>query len=629
MSRTVEYVGRGPVKRFDQGAVQWPDNAQAGDLAFIIATSFFPRYGAIRGIKHSSGWASVHLGSLPGVSWVSPYESARDGYVWAFWRIVGTNDIDSPVKLDYHANYSNLDKKSQVQIFCFRNVAYVGRYGRGRIRVSAEGGIAAAVGDQFLGTNVQNIVDDLNEAGFGYNIGKGNHFAPSNYIRQWGFELVPQPGPSAPTLVEPVDGSEITEGSDVALKWVHNGYGEPQEAFQVQTREVGGSPEWKWVAYDGILKTVQQNINSSDPNITILSNQFSTAAQPQWRAKTRTDVWSDWSSSSLWSFVGPPVVEIDEPSTTISEELSFVVKWTTTPFAGRSQQSYRVKVQGPDVSYDSGNQLGERQELKVGPLYSVVNNEDYTILVTIAQSGGASATASVVRKIKWAVPATPTIAVQQATRGIKIAVGSDADTTLEIRASDPAGDWRKVAEGVVVPVGESVEIVDVLAPYKKEITYQVRASKDLDGVLLPTEWVSSSPITNIDNGMYIVLADDLEDWVSVFPYRDTNRKFIRGGAVNYPLAGAAMVDYGPMQKDSGTLEVMTDTAAEAESIYVILTSSAPLWLRWPPDNNVDVPPTRIAVEPKNLERQRSAQLPVAIRIWTIPWVEQPEDERGE
>lgn len=439
------------------------------------------------------------------------------------------------------------------------------------------------------------------------------------------FELLPNKGPDAPTLVGPSGQVDATQ--PVALSLVHNSSsGSTQEAVRWRAKPAS-SGTWQYITAAGTLAGTEQTIATSASTITLPAGTL-TSVQWDWSASTMDNgAWSPWASSAQVLPSAPPSAVVT--LTTVAESLSVTVGWTpTTP--GGSQTAWQVAVApaGGGVGaalYTSPVTAGAGTQTVVAP-QAWANGGSYQGWVRVQQTGGlwSQWTASSAQTVSWTPPTAP--------GGITAADGSPPSVTVQgIPAGGDRLDVEHYHDGAWQPLAHidlpnATGVVAVpLAPYGVSRLYRARVQRTVSGVLLPSAWVESAPLTSTDRCAYLVDPDDAADYLPITLSGDPVRNLVQGVGVYYGLSAArARTDRTPTAGEAGTATVDTDTPAERAALVAWL-STRPSWvMRWPAEPEglgwVDTPPMRMALA-NPVQWARISEVANPGRAVSFDWVE--------
>ena len=425
------------------------------------------------------------------------------------------------------------------------------------------------------------------------------------------FEILAPAAPLAPLSLLPTSGSAVDRALPVLLSFAHqSATGQTQTACKVWIRASGGS--WGSLKADGTIAAgdTSQVLTQSSGTVTIAAGVLTTGTQYEWIPYT-SDA-SGWSPAGTTStLVGRTAPTAVVTMSTTAGDRSPLVTATVTPGTG-TLQAWRVRIcaaadAAPDAPlWDSGQVTGGGPiSLEVPAATSWVNGSAYRawLLVTdSALTGAWASSASVV--VSWTPPAAPgsIMAVDGEPPTVTVAGIPVGSAMVEVQSA-PVGveAWDAVAS-LQAPAA-SVVVGVPLAPYGVARRYRARSWAAVDGVLLPSAWITSAAVTSTDLGAYIV-AEDLSAYVAV--------DIVEAGAL-VPIQAVARssgmgdtvqrVDRGPVVGWVSWWLVETDTATDEATVMSWLTDPdrPKLWLRATPERPfvggpVDVPALLTAVE---------------------------------
>lgn len=434
-------------------------------------------------------------------------------------------------------------------------------------------------------------------------------------------ELLPSLAPLAPTITTPAAGAQVAAGSNLLVEWVHRAQrtGGSQRAYRLRVRQDAGA--WRWWDGSDLDATSAVSVNSTSTSVSIPA-ALVTGSTVDLIVETQEEMDGQWSPASATrsvQVVSPPSATVTGPTGTLTNDMTPTVTLAVTPGSGLAHIETRVVITdaGGAVVWDSGTR---------GPVLSVtapattpwVRGASYTATVTVAQTGGASATATGSWVMTWTEPAVPaSVTATPGVEGVEVVVDADPSRTIAI---------ERMVDGVPTLLGwvltdsthGTVTVTDVMGP-AGEVTYRARAGSDLDGVTLWSAWVSSAAVTRTDQACYLAAASSpLETWQRVRVREDLSRTIARGVQSYYPIgADRAIVLSGPTKGQRGSTVFMTETLAELDGLLGLLQSAETLLLRL---TGAPVIPVSVASE---VEVSRLVQTPAEFRHATVAWVERP------
>lgn len=349
--------------------------------------------------------------------------------------------------------------------------------------------------------------------------------------------------------------------------------------------------------------------------------------------------------SATLAYALVPTVAVSAPTGTVTTTTQPTVTWAHTPGTdGGPQVAYQVKIFNaaqygaggfnPATSiadYDSGIVASAASSVATGTLTSPTTFRAY---VATAQSiNGANHWSD------WAFSAFSTnvpgpaistiVVVPDSTLGrhrltVTRNTGTLNWTFVEVQRSNDGGvTWSPVrGAAAAAPPGDVWIGYDYEAPNGVSVVYRARGKTSL----ITGAWLSSSSATWSSASTW------LKDLVSTANSQTVRARVIpdvgRGRAVSvlYPVGASAPVVVGDVQRlRSGTLEVVTVTAAQATLLRTLLAANQTLLLQPPAAHDVAAMYLSIAGDVAELRPLRPAT--AAHRVWSIPFVEvaQPAD----
>lgn len=606
----VSYFGKGtvasPAGSVSSITVPWPASVVDGQLAILVVAApslLFPTQ-----VGTPSGWQAVD------------YKFDSTGVIVVFSQTTAASPASVVVPLSsfFGASLPGVD----AQIYVFNNTIRATKRGQG-ITINPGNAGLWITGSTFSGGSLT-VVDTLPDNSVGYLISAGGQYYKPNQTTPGiisSIELEHRPGPAAPTVLGP--SLESSSADDPVYRWLPNSV-TPQTKFQIQVRTVG-SGTWSHVKSDGTLTTTVTEVPSAQTLLVSPAASYMVSTGYEFAIRSFDGFeWSPFSPTTIFTLVPPPVVTVSAPSSGLSNDLTPTVTWSSTFSGARSQIAYRVTATAASgyLVYDSGVRLDTVTTFTMPPQDDFMNGEAVTFRVYVTQTSGATGVGSTTQTVSWTPPTNPTIAVANTSPGVQLTIVADIDDVVDIQRSTDGSTWTDIATSLPVRIVSTLIVHDVLAPYAVPVTYRVRAAETLDATKLTTGWIVSSSITSADDGFYLVDTLDPLNFVETMLQSDASRQVARGGTVSYGLGSLPTVDYGPTQGDSGQFSVLTQSQDEAELVFEILTLGRPVWLRWPPDEGVDIAPTKAAVTPDPIVHERRIQGPFALRDWPVKWVEQ-------
>ena len=455
----------------------------------------------------------------------------------------------------------------------------------------------------------------------------------------WGvaIELLPPAEPFAPEPVTPEDGVEVTVAADAPLTvgWRHrpSRAGGSQSGFELRVIRAGVTRYW---SVAGQVWSASAVINPGSAQQTLLPSSALVLGQDvQWQVRTRETLdgqWSLWSPPRTFTRVAPPTVTVTGPTGTVTDDLAPWVTWTPTTPRG-VQTAYRVEVlSAADVPlWDSGVIAGSGTSLRLPPTIEWQRLAVHQVRVTVQQSGGSwSLPGTRSWTMTWTQPAEPVVALDLDGPGVGIEVTAISGLAVEVQRSAPGGQWVPWAAWTASGVDSGR---DVFAPYGQPVTYRVHTGSLLDGQPMWSDWVTSAPVTSLDDDGYIASAvDPATTWQQLHLTADRQRIDQEPIAVTYGLGDSRpRVSHGPARGQSGELSVWSEHRTGTDALRGLLGVREPLLLRLPPDRDclVDLPEVLTVARSAQVGRDRLIQAATHRgRIITFAWVEQEPPALG-
>jgi len=450
------------------------------------------------------------------------------------------------------------------------------------------------------------------------------------------FEILPARQPDPPLISAPVSGAHLDVAQDVSVSIIHQSVaGLSQEARRLRVK-LTSSGTWSYVKADGTVDAAVQTVTTSSgvASITgLAAGQYDVSA-----ATSEAAVWSEWSPSSQFVLESAPSVAAT--FTTTHNDLTPSVSWTpTTP--GGVQSAWRGAVV-PDGGTMADALTVTPWHQGAGTSWSVpvlgwVKDGDYVAWIQVEQTGGLQSpwTSSTADAITWDAPDAPTgIAVTDGSPLTVQVTGIPAESVAVSLEWAPAlaDEWTALAM-VEGPVDQCT--VDVpLAPYGTGRRYRARSWEVLDGVWLPSAYVTSAAVASTDLETRLVSAEDSTEWLLVWLVGIGATTLEQGVSVSYGLAPDGvdaeavrpMVDRTPTAGRSGSLVVETHDGSSLDELVEWLSTRESWWLRRTPERDGDgvlrdVPAALMTIADK-VGWSRQEQTNVSRDSVTIPWVEQ-------
>jgi hypothetical protein len=318
--------------------------------------------------------------------------------------------------------------------------------------------------------------------------------------------------------------------------------------------------------------------------------------------------------------------------TTAADDLSPTVSWVMTPGVG-NQSSFEALIApagaGPDAAvegWSSGLQAGTDTSWQAPPSTSVTNGGSHEAWVRASDGALRSvSTASTGQTVSWSAPTAP--------GGITAADGTPPTITATgVPALAVALEWEWQVDDVWTALAttegpaatESIRVPQ--APYGVARAYRVRGIGVVDGVRLPSAWVTSTAVASTDQGAYLVSVDGLS-WLSVTVADAGTPAPIQGVSISGGLAATQQrVDRTPVSGWSSWWILETPTAAAEDELVEWLTTRPTCVLRAHPEHPYggaleDVP--TLLVAPATVSPERLAPgTNLSMRLTRFTWVTQ-------
>jgi hypothetical protein len=605
----------------DRVSLAWPTGTVAGDLAVLIAE------GGDHRPTSTSGWVGFAVTS----------------YTYAWYRRVTSADLASPLACRGH----------MTGLQSFALAASIGRSrahegvtlsvaGAGALLFSSAPPPATAVlpATDHVGTcvqegdNWQHQVFWLPRSAAGYAGLSGTDDDTRYYV----WEILPQVGPLAPTLVSPVAGAQVDTAAAVPFAWLHQSTASlPQEQCKVRVRvwTSGGTGTWYWVTAAGTWTTTDTTLTQSTQTLSLNSGVLTAGTLYEWAVATY--------DSATWSAYAPvnPLTAVAKPtvnsifSACSTGDLSPTIAHTATAGAG-SLSAWQVRVcASADATsdsplWDSLPTAGTAASTVAPATTAWTNGATYYAWCRVMQSGGlwsAWTKDDATFTVSWTAPSAPSsvTAANIANAPLQVTItGLSAAVGVQLQSSTDGATWSTV---VTITAPSATEVVDIpLAPYAIATYYRARIYTLSEDVQLWSAWTTSTAVASTDTGAYLVADTDRTSYLAVEVTEDSTRKTVQGVSVTYGHGSTrARIDRTEALGESGQTILLTLTATERAAIVAWLTDSDVWWLRWNPERTgattTDAGSTRMGLAGE-VDTERLDQLAITRRTVSFQWIEQ-------
>lgn len=397
--------------------------------------------------------------------------------------------------------------------------------------------------------------------------------------------------------------SFVTEFKDADIA-----VGDFQKAITLKfTRTLPSAAADKWWDGTNMVGTETYLVQSSG-TIVVAPNKIGTNGETyQWSVKTKDQANTPGIYSSPTLILGstPPVLNVTDPTGTITNTTRPLVEWTMTDTESSAQESYLIRVFLPAVYtgggfdpetstgavWDSGKVFSSLNQAQIMKDLGLDGATTYRAYVKVFQVGDQPSNwdySEFVVDIE--LPPTPTVEVipQPSWARNRISVGgglgSYPDGNYVVEYNDNDGSWKPLPNGLVaVPVSEAVAFYDYLAPPGIPRHYRARTVSSLSELLTVSSNTSTVEIVTL-------VFDDW--WLKLWSDGTKNVKlsvippfaFKQGRAVEvFQPAGPGLqvvFDQG-VRGRTGTLSVETYGEVEFQALNTLLKSTSDLLLQDP------------------------------------------------
>ncbi|WP_067924890.1 glycoside hydrolase family 78 protein [Alicyclobacillus shizuokensis] len=204
-------------------------------------------------------------------------------------------------------------------------------------------------------------------------------------------------------------------------------------------------------------------VASTAQSYTLPANTLTNGKQYQWRVTTwdQAGMQGPWSSYGTFETAPAPSVEVTAPTAggTVGTS-SLTAQWSYSDPANNPQSTYQVTLQDANGTtlWDSGQQpdpQGMARALTIG--YTLANDTNYQIQVTVTNSKGVSAASAVVAfSVSYTPPAAPELTVTPQDGFLRLTItnpapqGSQPDVTYNDIYRREAGttNWVRIATNI-------------------------------------------------------------------------------------------------------------------------------------------------------------------------------------
>ena len=446
----------------------------------------------------------------------------------------------------------------------------------------------------------------------------------------YSIEILPLAVPLAPVWVAPAAGAAVDRTQPLDFTVTHqSGAGLTQDRMRVEVRVAAGT--WQHLAADGTLQATAQELVRESGTATLDAAVLTANTTYEARAYTHDE--GGWSpASATLTFVArtPPTVAVT--LTTAAGDLSPTVSWTTTPGLG-VQASWEVRIAlagagyaDPVASWQSRVRPGTDTSWQAPADSTVTNGGSYVAWVRVTDQALALAwTASTAQTVSWTPPAAPTSATATDGTPLTVTVAGIPAASVSVEVEVQIGsEWVPVA---AIANPDASEVVSVpLATYGVARTYRARSIEDIDGVLLPSAWVSTASVATLDT-MARLVSEDGSEWLDVrlldagvaTPLQQVSASTGLGATVE-------RVDRTPVTGWRSWWLAHTTTAAEHAALMSWLTDRTRFYLRPNPEHPLggaleDVAAVLVAVV-STIDPDRNVRHNVTTRRVRFDWTTQ-------
>lgn len=443
-------------------------------------------------------------------------------------------------------------------------------------------------------------------------------------VNYWAWSFSPTAAPSAPTLVSPAAGAQVSTASPATFAWVADG---AQDGYELSQRV--GSGSWYYLTSSGTWTTTPTQVASAAQTATTADAMSS--ASYEWRMRTSVaGTWSALSSSRTFAAVAPPTVT----GVTVASpagDLTPVISWTAAAGAGSLtawQAAVSASAGAPESAlWSSQVTLGTGTTIGV-PAQEWTNGATCKAWVRVQQAGSLwSAWVSQTFTVAWTPPAAPSsvVAANQAGGPLIVTVsGIPTGCGVTLQGTVDLNTWTDVVSRDIP--GSTLAQAVPLADWGVPVTYRARTYTLVDGIRVYSTWMQSAAVASTDTGQYLV-SDDGLDYLPAHLASDPVRKRAQGFMVSYGLsATSARVDRTPPMGEYGTTILATLTGAERRALIAWIDAHDVWWLRWGVEgvgaSCESVPATRMTISDPSEWVRFVDTSSSAIRTLPIPWVEQ-------
>lgn len=449
--------------------------------------------------------------------------------------------------------------------------------------------------------------------------------------------ILSQSAPLPPTWLSPTSGSAVDRTAVTVLSFDHNSSaGLTMDQCRVQIRPVGGS--WSYVAADGTLSGTSVDLTQSVGSVSIAAAQLT--ANTTYEVQALTHDAGGWSSATgTLTIVArtPPTLTVS--LATAAGDMTPTV--TVTPTLGYgAQQSLEVRLTRSTDTHesalvDSGLIVGAEtswtptaaEVLDADGVLQWVNGGQIKAWARIRDAALPSAwTASTAQTTSWTAPPAPSAIT--VTDGTPLAVGVSGIPAASVGLSFEVETSTDVWEALASRTGDvgTMSLPVPLAPYDAARRYRVRSWESVDGVWLPSAWVTSSAVASTDRDAYLVAVDG-SAYLAAGVFEDGPRVPVQGRTASIGLgATRARIDVTESAGWRGSMSIDVETEAEHDALVEWLTTREAWIVRWPVERTLSGEwaaraDTRMGL-PQGLQSSRWDQLAITPRNVAFDWIEQ-------